>query len=156
MEGRLGRGFPVLHRLAIKSSENCITIAENALKNFPTLEKVIIPERLPRADHLSEISEYSNFALRTLVEKSPLNRRIQVVPMEALHFNTDRRLSEIFGSPYSNSFDGIHPKGKLGSRLYNKCLISALRTAGISNPRERVEEQGSLPTPVNNMFNGLN
>ena len=144
------------HRLAVKSSQNCITLAEKTLMKFPTLETVLITERMPRADHLSDLSEYSNFALRTLVEKSPLYRRIKVVPMESMHFSTDKRMSEIFGSPNSSSFDGIHPKGKLGSRLYNDCLISAIKTAGISNPRERVEPHEVLQTPVNNMFEVLN
>ena len=46
------------YKLAIKSSENCIQIAERVLKEFSTLEKVVIPERLPRADHLSDLSEF--------------------------------------------------------------------------------------------------
>ena len=116
----------------------------------------MITERLPRADNFSDLSEYSNFALRTLVEKSPMNRRIKVVPMEPMQFTTDRRLSEIFGSPSSSNFDGIHPKGKLGRRLYNNCLISALKTAGISNHRERMETQEPLTTPVSNMCDVLN
>ena len=48
------------NNLAIKSSKNCIKIAEKALEQFPMLEKVIIPERLPRADHLADLSAYSN------------------------------------------------------------------------------------------------
>ena len=108
------------HRLAVKSSEICIAIAEKALRQFTKLEKVIIPERLPRADHLSDLSEYSNFALRSLAEKSELSKRIVVVPMESLYFTTEEEMSKVFGSPFTSSFDGIHPKGKIGSRLYNK------------------------------------
>ena len=144
------------HRLAVKSSENCIAIAEKALRQFTKLEKVIIPERLPRADHLSDLSEYSNFALRSLAEKSELSKRIVVVPMESLYFTTEEEMSKIFGSPFTSSFDGIHPKGKIGSRLYNKCLISAFRTAGITAPRRRVEEPEAEDIPTSNMFQGLN
>ena len=123
---------------------------------FPMLEKVIIPERLPRADHLADLSEYANFALRTLAEKSEFSRRIVVAPMESLYFNTDEELSKVFGSPYSGAFDGIHPKGKLGRKLYNNCLISAIRTAGIAAVRERVQVQESPVTPIRNMFERLN
>ena len=105
------------HTLAIKSSENCIAIAERALRDFPKLEKVIIPERLPRADHLADLSEFSNFVLRSLAEKSELSSRITVAPMEPLYFTTEERMSQIFGSPYFSSFDGIHPKGKIGKKL---------------------------------------
>ena len=61
------------YRLAVQSSENCIKLAEEVLKRFSKLEKVIIHERLPRADYLSDLSEYSNFALRSLSEKSQLS-----------------------------------------------------------------------------------
>ena len=73
------------HRMAVKSSENCIATAEKALKEFPRLEKVVIFEQLPRVDNFSELSEYSNFALRVLAEKSELCKRIIVCPMESLH-----------------------------------------------------------------------
>ena len=125
------------YRLAVKSSENCITIAEEALRMFPLLEQVLIHERLPRADSLSDLSEYANFALSSLVKKSELHNRISVVPMTALHFTTDDKMEDIFGSPTSQSFDGIHLKGRLGYQLYNDCLISAIKTAGISAPRRR-------------------
>ena len=134
-----------MHRLAVKSSVNCIKIGEKSLRKFQKLEKVVTPERLPRADHLSE---YSNFALRSLAEKSKLTRMIVVAPMESQYFNTEEELSKIFGSPYSSSYDGIHPKGNLGSRLYNKSLISAIKTAGISPARERVQVQEAPVTPT--------
>ena len=144
------------HRLAIKSSKNCISIAEKALREFPKLEKVIITERLPRADHLSDLSEYSNFALRQLAEKSDLSKRIVVAPMESMYFTTEEELTKIFGSPYSSNFDGIHPKGKHGRKLYNNSLISALRTAGVSTASERVQGREAEVTPTNNMFGVLN
>ena len=73
--------------------------------------------------------------------------------MESMHYSTDKKMS--VGSPYSSDFDGIHPKGKYGSKLYHKCLISAIKSARISSPRERVEVQEAR-TPVNNMFDVLN
>ena len=57
--------------------------------------------------------------------------------MTALHFTTDDQMEDIFGSPTSQSFDGIHIKGRLGYQLYNDSLISAIKTAGISAPRRR-------------------
>ena len=77
--------------------------------------------------------------------------------MESLYYTTEEDISRIFGSPHSAKFDGIHPKGKFGPRLYNKCLISAIRTAGITPDRERVQVQEEAPaTPTSNMFDGLN
>ena len=144
------------YRMAVKSSENCISTAEKALTDFPLLEKVVILERLPRVDHLSDLSEYSNFALRVLAEKSKLSQRILVCPMESLHHNTEKRMIGIFGSPKSRSFDGIHLRGKLGSRLYNESIISAFRIARIAAPRswERIEEPEEINT--RNRFDLLN
>ena len=141
--------------MAVKSSENCIKIAEKALEKFPMLEKVIIPERMPRADHLSELSEYANFALKSLAEKSDLSNRITIAPMELLYFTDEQEMANIFGSPSARKFDGIHPKGKLGRRLYNDCLITAVRMAGIAPAREVVEEEVEQ-VPTSNMFEGLN
>ena len=56
--------------------------------------------------------------------------------MTALHFTTDEEMEDIFGSPTSPSFDGIHLKGQLGYQLYNECLISAIKAAGISAQKE--------------------
>ena len=144
-----------LYQLAVKSSENCVVIAEKALQQFPNLEKVIITERLPRADHLSDLSEYSNFALKTLAEQSRLSNRIQVIPMESLFYNTHDRMVSIFGSPNVSKYDGIHLYGKQGSHLYNECLISAVRSAGISNKQNQIQVQEE-PISTSNMFEGLN
>ena len=142
------------YKLAVKSSENCIKIAERALKEFPKLEKVIIPERLPRADNLSDLSEFSNFALRSLADKSPLKSRIVVIPMECLFFTTDEEMEDIFGSTSSPGFDGVHPKGRIGSQLYNDCLIAAITTAGIATRKGR--RQGEQGISTSNRFSQLN
>ena len=126
------------------------------LQKFPTLEKVVIPERLPRADYLSDLSEYSNFALRSLAEKSQLSSRIVVVPMEDMYFTTDQEMEDIFGSPSSYDFDGIHPKGRLGGQLYNDCLIAAIRAAGMANSRERRPRREEQAIPTSNSFEVLN
>jgi hypothetical protein len=68
-----------------------------------------------------------------MAEKSDLSKRIVVCPMESLHYTTHERMIGIFGSPSSHTFDGIHLRGKLGSRLYNDSIISAARSAGITS-----------------------
>ena len=113
--------------------------------------------------YLSDLSEYSNFALRSLAEKSPLSSRIIVVPMEDMHYTTDEDIEDTFGATSSYSFDGIHPKGRLGGQRYNDCLIAAVRTAGIASRErgqrqrqergQRQEEQGA---PTSNSFDVLN
>ena len=116
---------------------------------------MVIPERLPRADYLSDLSEFSNFTLRTLAEKSALSSRITVIPMDSLQYSTHNRMVAIFGSENSYNVDGIHLNGMLGSHLYNKCLISAVRAVGFYTPRETVQVQEEQIT-TNNRFEGLN
>jgi hypothetical protein len=140
----------------VKSSENTIAVAEKALREFPNLEKVVIFERLPRADHLSDLSEYSNFTLRSIAEKSELSKKISVCPMESLHYTTHERMVSIFGSPNSHTFDGIHTRGKLGSRLYNDSIISAAMSAGITSPRVKEQHQEKIVTNTSNRFEVLN
>ena len=83
--------------------------------------------------------------------------------MTALHFSTEDRMVEIFGSPNSKPYDGIHLRGELGSLLYNKCLISAIRTAGIAAPSRsrsrkslQEQEQGQEAITTSNKFDLLN
>ena len=99
------------YRLAVKSSENCINIAEEVLQRFTKLEKVIILERLPRADYLSDLSEYSNFVLRSLAEKSQLSSRIIVVPMEDMHYTTEAEIVTFLARPLPNILMASTQKG---------------------------------------------
>ena len=74
--------------------------------------------------------------------------------MESLHFSTEEKITDIFGHPNSRSFDGIHPRGKHGRRLYNKCIITAFENAGMTARRQIEQEQEAIP--VSNMFSVLN
>ena len=85
--------------------------------------------------------------------------------MTDLHYTSDDRMVEIFGSPNYKPYDGIHLRGKLGSLLYNKCLISAIKTAGIEMPSKsrnrsfrkvQEQEQGKEAIPTSNKFEWLN
>ena len=114
----------------------------------------MILERLPRADDLADLSEYANFALRVLAEKSKLKNRIFVSTMQSLNFSNDDELKDIFGHPNSRSFDGIHPRGKHGRRLLNESIITAFKQAGMTASRQ--VEQGQEPITISNRFNVLN
>ena len=142
------------YKLAIKSSENCIRVADITLKEFPMLEKVVITEHLPRADALSDLSEFSNFVLRSLVEKSKLKSRIIVAPMDYLQYTNDNEIEDIFGSTSSPAFDGVYLKGRLGGQLYNDCLVAAVRSADIYNRKERQQRQQGIST--SNRYSQLN
>ena len=123
----------------MNSSANCNSSAENALREFTKLEKVTIPERLPKANSLADVSEYSNFALRSLARDSDLNEIIFGVPMDSLFFTDKERLADTFDSPNEHNYDSVHPKGRLGRKLYNYCLITTVRMAGLTTKGHMVE-----------------
>ena len=76
--------------------------------------------------------------------------------MENMHYTSEEEMEEIFGSASSYDFDGVHPKGRLGRKLYNECLIAAVRTAGIAPPKERRQRQEQQAAPTGNRFEVLN
>ena len=148
-----------LSEFAEESSLNPLTIVERALRVFPSLEKVVILERLPRVDddHLSELSEYSNFVLRQAVESSPLKDKITVVAHKSLMYSTNERMVGIFGPPASPGSDGIHLRGRLGTQLYTDSFINAIKESGIAGWSNSSSSRGtSNNVSNNNRFNLLN
>ena len=75
-------------------------------------------------------------------------------PSSLLLFTTDEEMEDIFGSTSSQGFDGVHPKGRVGSQLYNDCLIAAITTVGIATRRGR--GQGEQGISTSNRFSQLN
>jgi hypothetical protein len=123
------------YSLAEQSSYNTLAVAENALREFTSLEKVIILERLPRADNdrLSELSLHSNNVLHQAAESSEFRDRISVRRHTSFRFDTEEKIVDIFGHYSSPRYDGIHLVGKLGRQLYTDSVLTAVRTAGISD-----------------------
>ena len=74
-------------RLAEKTSVDTVTIVEKALEDNETLEKVVIVELPPRADSekLAELTKYSNFILKSKVEKSKFYKNITIAKLDALY-----------------------------------------------------------------------
>ena len=120
-------------RLAEKTSGDTVTIVEKALEDNETLEKVVVVELPPRADSekLAELTKYSNFILKSKVEKSKFNKNIIIAKLDALYKHSEK---DIFGSASKSWSDGIHLRGRLGSEVYTECILTALRSAGLTLP----------------------
>ena len=70
---------PVEQRLmSSQSSINTITTIENAIRNNPTLRKIVCVERPIRVDDMAELSEFSNSEFRRLAQASKFASRITV------------------------------------------------------------------------------
>ena len=140
--------------LAVQTALDTVSTVEKALAQSPGLEKAVIVELPPRADswRLAELTEFSNFALRGAVEKSALSSRITIATLDTLYEHSD---AKIFGHKNSNKYkyDGIHLRGKLGSKLYTECIMSAVRTAGLASCL--VASTDPSPIPVSNRYSVL-
>ena len=92
----------------------------------------IIVELPPRVDSetLQSLTEYSNFVLREAVKKSNLKDRITVASLDALW---DYNKQHIYGHPSSTRYDGIHMRGKFGSKAYTWRIEEAVKSSRFAN-----------------------
>ena len=109
-----------------------LALVEKALNDSDTLNDAMIVELPPRVDseRLQSLTEYSNFVLREAVNKSTSKHRITVASLDGLW---DYREQDIFGHPDSSKYDGIHMRGKHGSKAYTRCIEEAVKSSRFSN-----------------------
>ena len=121
-----------------RHSLDTVAIVEKALEDNETLEKVIVVELPPRADSkkLAELTKHSNSTLKGRVDKSKFKNQITIATLKALYNHPDK---DIFGSSTATWSDGIHLRGRLGSELYTESILTALRTAGLTQSRSQTE-----------------
>jgi hypothetical protein len=123
---------PRQNELAVKTALDTVSIVQKALVQSSSLEKAVLVELPPRTDsgRLSELTEFSNSALREAVRKSTCRRKITIASLDMLyqHSNLD-----IFGSHSSPRYDGIHLRGKLGPVVFTNCLLTAVASAGLTS-----------------------
>ena len=139
--------------MAVKTAIDTVAIVEKALKENPTLEKAIIVELPPRNDsvRLSELTEFCNFTLKSKAEQSKSHEQITIASLDTLYEYT---CDQIFGRPSSDSYDGIHMKGKYGKKAYTNCILAAVESAGLRRPR-RFNTNTSYTLPTSNTFESL-
>ena len=127
--------------LAVQTSLETLAIVEKAIHDFPSLEKAVLVELPPRADseRLSELVEFANFVLKSAVEKSKYRNKITIASLYSLYAQSEY---DIFGSSSSPRSDGIHMRGRRGSRLFTDCILNAVKSAGL----------GSATTPAVDAF----
>ena len=141
------------NKLAVATSTETLAMVEKALDDFPTLKKVLIVELPPRADNerLSELVEFANFVLKSAVEKSRHRDQISVVSLNPLY---DQSQYDIFGSFSSPKSDGIHMRGRRGSRLYTDCILNGVKSAGLGSTATP-PKAASYNIPTSNLYEVL-
>ena len=118
-----------------QSARNMVGIMEKARAEHPSLRKVIILEQLPRtdSDQLSSLANTYNATLRDLVAATPASSQCQILVAShsSLHPTSQNMQSDMFGFPSDRGTDGIHFRGKQGSKKHTNSIISALKTTGL-------------------------
>ena len=85
-------------------------------------------------EQLSTLASHYNATLRNLVAAAPLNKCEIVVAGHASLLPASQDVSTrsaLFGSPSARGSDGIHFRGKEGSKRHTSSVIAALKTAGL-------------------------
>ena len=110
---------------------------EKARAEHPSLRKVLILEQLPRTDseHLSTLVNIYNTTLREMVTAAPPSSHCQILVAShnSLTLASKDMRSAVFGSPSARGTDGIHFRGKEGSKTHTSSIISALKSAGLND-----------------------
>ena len=135
-----------MYWLVEQSSRNTIKVVVDALKEFPSLHKLILMERLARVDSLSAVSDYSNFVIRLLAAKSEFKDNIVFGSHSLLECDTDAKTVNMFGPSSSPRSDGIHLRGHHGMQLHTDSVILIVKTAGIpdTNAWRQQRHSGSM------------
>ena len=116
-----------------QDSKNLFEIAQDALKNKNSLEKVVILKRLPRHDRSSsdffsiksELSKYANSIYDQLWIKMGSPKNIVILELDLEGSRSYQNL--IYGSPSSQKFDGIHLNGEGAVRQFTYQAIKQFK-----------------------------
>ena len=132
-------------KLAFKTAVDSVTIVEKAIDNSESLEKVVLVELPPRADskRLQQLTEFTNFTLRSLVENSKFSKHITIASLDPLYEHSEY---DIFGSPSTRQNNGIHMRGKFGKTAYTQCILTALMSAGLGFTKTSATSTPTIPT----------
>ena len=113
------------------ASQNMISAARNLILGNSGIQNVLILHRTPRFDkeeadptHLKrELSEYANKVFRDELENSDVKEHIKI----ASHSLPTQFQENLYGSPSSSGFDGIHLRGPDGGNHYTRSLCNILQ-----------------------------
>ena len=122
--------------MAEHTAHETLAIVEKALEKNKSLEKAVIMELPPRADNarLQSLTEYSNNVLKNAALNSAFKDKITIGSLDSLYSHSN---ADIFGHTSSLNYDGIHMRGKSGKWAYTKCIMAAVKTAGLTYQHPR-------------------
>ena len=123
---------------AIESAKQLFCLAESALENFPSLQKVILMKRTPRYDReeddplglkpqLSSLADSVTFGCWC---ESKYRSKIVIGGHNIPH--GDSQHNSVFGVPGDGCYDGIHMNGPSGKAFLTESILSVLVKANLA------------------------
>ena len=109
-----------------KTSQKMYTLAENSLKNNPSLEKIIIVKQLPRYDNKvkADLADFANHILEQEWIKNGCNKKI-VIAKQKIEDEANMKI-EAFGDTRQPNYDGIHMRGGNAVPFMTRSFIKML------------------------------
>ena len=123
--------FEFLKQKVYVASQNMIQAARNIVMRNPSIEKVLILERIPRFDPPTtdkaqlkpKLSEYANDVLREELAKCDMREKISI----GSHSLPTLLHQNIYGHPERRGYDGVQPHGPDGGNFYTRSLCNILQ-----------------------------
>ena len=127
-----------LREAATVTAQNLFCIAETALVEHPSLEKVIIAKNTPRFDSVVDDPSHLKPHLSQLVDSiffgfwcESINKDRIVIGDHSLEEWSARHHDQIYGTKHLPAYDGIHMRGAAGSYVYTKSLLNIFKKAAV-------------------------
>ena len=129
--------FDFFHEQTVMSAKNLFLACEDALKNNPRIEKVVIMKQIPRYDKVDNdplsikqaLSQIYNTTMTDLWLNSAQKKKIFVGnhELECSGGIRDSRYKNVL----TGAFDGVHLFGSSGGKFYTKSSLNILNQAGL-------------------------
>ena len=119
----------VAEKIAAESSQKMIRTAENALKDFQHLEKVVIMEHNVRFDKKSKarLSQLANEKLNQFASRSPYHNKIFIGNHSLESYGVGITHENRYVDRSNGQYDGVHLWGPTGKKDYTVSVLKILR-----------------------------
>ena len=139
----------------LDSTRKMFSIAESALHNYQTIDKVIILKRPPRFDPLSEdppqlkpqLSSFGNAVLFDLWCNSVFKDKIVIGDHQIPHL-LDNDHYKVYGDPHHSQYDGLHMYGQDGRKAFQTSCLDILDKAGLCKTRNILKMRHHSSRPI--------
>ena len=134
------------------SCQNMFNSAQNSLKDYPNLKKVIIMEHAPRYDSKmvdpiglkAALAKYANNVYNQLWLDSSFKNKISIGNHTLSTSSSGAIHEDSFRNFKTGNYDGVHFYGNSGKKVYTKSVTSILQKS-LPNEQKQQQQESDLP-----------